>query len=346
MDIHRQIKLLHGAAAAAEFLEVSPLPEAAAVEQAYPVLTNTYYLGLVDRENPADDPVWKQCMPDPAELDDLTSSFDPQEEAAYQVMPRLIRRYRDRALLLANGRCAIRCRFCFRKRTWMNGSELKDITETELREACAYLAARPEIREVLVSGGDPLLLPLPKLKRIMDALTELKNIEVIRMASRLPAVMPQAVTPEHAELLSAHPSLWLMTHFNHPREVTPEAVECCRLFIRRGVPVLNQTVLLKGVNDSPQVLEELFRKLVAVKVKPHYLFHVDPVRGVRHFATGIKCGLDILRYFRENLSSLAVPAFAIDLPEGGGKVNLQPDYTCNGCFYSIDGAELIEYRDR
>ncbi len=190
------------------------------------------------------------------------------------------------------------------------------------------------------------MLPLPKLRLIMEHLGALKNIEVVRIASRLPVVLPQAVTPQHVELLSAHPSLWLMTHFNHPREVTPEAIECCRRFIRSGIPVLNQTVLLRGVNDSAAVLEELFRRLIAVKIKPHYLFHVDPVRGVRHFATGIERGLDILRYFRENLSSLAVPSFAIDLPEGGGKVNLQPDYTCGEKFYSIDGKEQIEYQDR
>lgn len=345
MDIHRQVKLLRGSAAAAAYLGVPPPPESSAVEQVFPVLTNTYYLGLVDRADLAADPIWKQCMPDPAELADETSSFDPQQEERHLAAPRLIRRYRDRALLLANGTCAVRCRFCFRKRTWKNGSELKDITEAELREACACLARHPEIREVLISGGDPLMLPMAKLRMILEHLSRLENIEIVRIASRLPAVLPQAVTQEHVELLGAHPGLWLMTHFNHPREVTPEAAECCRRFIGHGIPVLNQTVLLRGVNDSPPVLEELFRKLVAIKVKPHYLFHVDPVRGVRHFATGIECGLDILRYFRENLSSLAVPTFAIDLPEGGGKVNLQPDYTCGGKFYSIDGRELIGYQD-
>jgi lysine 2,3-aminomutase len=144
-------------------------------------------------------------------------------------------------------------------------------------------------------------------------------------------------------MLAAFPGLWLMTHFNHPHELTPESTSLCSRFVKAGIPVLNQTVLLKGVNDDAAVLEKLFRGLVAIKVKPHYLFHVDPVRGVRHFATGIEKGLEILAVFREKLSSLAVPAFAIDLPEGGGKVVLQPDYRKHGKYPSVVDRHLISY---
>ncbi len=340
MGIHHQIKILHGAGAVAEYLDLPLAAEYREVDAVYPVMANSYYLDLIDRERIPDDPIWRQCMPDMAELADYSSSTDPQEEARHSPVPRLVHRYPDRAVLLVNNLCGIHCRFCFRKRNWGN---CDNISDAELAAVRDYLRAHPEVREVLVSGGDPLMLPLERLEKVLETLSEL---EVIRVASRLPAVMPMAVTDEHVRLLSKPAGLWLMTHFNHPREVTPEAEACCRRFILAGIPVLNQTVLLRGVNDTPQIMEELFRRLIRIKVKPHYMFHVDPVKGVRHFAAGIDCGLGILRYFRSNLSSLAVPAFAIDLPEGGGKVNLQPDYTRDGLYQSVDGAKWIAYEEK
>ncbi|MFA6717080.1 MAG: hypothetical protein WCS27_17005, partial [Victivallaceae bacterium] len=164
-----------------------------------------------------------------------------------------------------------------------------------------------------------------------------------RLGSRVPAVMPSLVSPETIRMLGAYPGLWLLTHFNHPRELTTESLRLCRDLVGAGIPVLNQTVLLKNVNDDADVLEELFRGLIAAKVKPHYLYHVDPVRGVRHFATGIAKGLEIMKAFRARLSSLAVPTFAIDLPEGGGKVALQPDYRCDGKYPSVIDGRLIDY---
>lgn len=317
--------------------------EMAEVEARFPVYVNEYYLGLIDPADWKNDPISRQALPDVAELADRSSSFDPLAEEEQMPVPRLIHRFEDRVVLLATGRCAMRCRFCFRKREWADGAELADISESELAAAAHYLAGHPEIHEVLISGGDPLMLPFPRLKQLVETIAALPSIEVIRIGSRMPVVWPERVTAEIAAFFSEVPGLWFATHFNHPREVTSEAAAACGRLIRAGVPVVNQSVLLRGVNDDPVVLEELFRRLIAIRVKPHYLFHVDPVRAVRHFATGVERGLEILRYFRPRLSSLAVPIFAIDLPEGGGKVALQPQYGCNGEYYDIHETRRIRY---
>jgi len=331
------------AAEAAQRLNTA-LPEpCTAVEQLYPVQITPYYLDLIDRQDPVNDPVWKQCMPDAGELLDPDASFDPLSEEVQMPVPRLIYRFTDRVVLLATGRCAVKCRFCFRKRTWKTGSELPDLSRQELDTVCSFLKNNPQIHEVLVSGGDPLMLNTDKLHEILTALVSTGTISVIRIGSRVPVTFPSRIDNKLVNMLSKFDGIWLMTHFNHPVEVTPESIEACRKFIKAGIPVLNQTVLLRGVNDDAVILEELFRKLIRIQVKPHYLFHVDPVRGVRHFATGIEKGLEILRQFRPRLSSLAVPVFAIDLPEGGGKVALQPDYRRNDGFVSIFDGKVIKY---
>jgi lysine 2,3-aminomutase len=331
------------AAEAARLLNAAPPEQCIAVEQLYPVQITPYYLNLIDRSDPAGDPVWKQCMPDPGELLDPGASLDPLAEEAQMPIFRVIHRFADRIVLLSTGRCAVKCRFCFRKRTWRAGAELPDINNPELEAACRYLKDNPQIREVLVSGGDPLMLSASRLHEILAKLVSTGTISVIRIGSRIPVTWPGRVDNELVSMLSGFDGLWLMTHFNHPSEVTPESAAACKKFIKAGIPVLNQTVLLRGVNDDAAILEKLFRKLVRIQVKPHYLFHVDPVRGVRHFATGIEKGLEILREFRPRLSSLAVPAFAIDLPEGGGKVALQPDYRRGGGFISINGDKVVKY---
>jgi lysine 2,3-aminomutase len=317
---------------AARTLKVQPPDNYRNVEKKYPLLVSNYYLNLVDNsgKNIENDPIWRQCMPSADELKDEDSDLDPLAEEVQMAVPRLIHRYPDRVVLLATGKCATRCRFCFRKRTWADGNELSDISKAELAEVCAYLRGTPTISEVLVSGGDPLMLSCENLRFILDELNSIESISVLRLGTRVPVTLPALVKPETIKMLASYPGLWLMTHFNHPVELTAESIALCSEFIKAGIPILNQTVLLKGVNDDVGILENLFRKLIAIKVKPHYLYHVDPVRGVRHFATGIDKGLDILAQFRLTLSSLAVPTFAIDLPEGGGKVALQPEYCCEG----------------
>ncbi len=342
------MKLFHSSKEALSSIGLTALACCGEVEKLYPAIVSDYYLSLIDPALGSADPVYRQCIPDSAELEDTVSSRDPLSEEEQMPVPRVIHRFRDRVVLLVNSRCAVRCRFCFRKRTWTEGEkELADIAPEELKTAAEYLASHTEIREVLISGGDPLMLPADKLKLTVETISAVPNIDIIRVASRLPAVAPELVTDKIISILEDVPGLWLATHFNHPAELTDKAHEALKKFVKAGIPVINQTVLLKGVNDNADVLEELFRKLVSWQVKPHYLFHVDPVRGVRHFATGIECGLDILRQFRSRLSSLAVPAFAIDLPEGGGKVALQPDYRKDGesdIFPDINNQRWIEYK--
>jgi lysine 2,3-aminomutase len=339
------VKFIKSRELAARILGYEPSVDLSSVEKKYPVLVNDYYLGLIDteREDIENDPVWRQCMPSEQELSDETSDFDPLAEEEQMAVPRLIHRYPDRVVLLVSGKCAMRCRFCFRKRTWTNGNELSDISDEQLEKACEYLRCNLEVSEVLVSGGDPLMLAPERLKYILDKLTAIESIKVLRLGTRVPVTLPALVTSNIVQMLASYPGLWLMTHFNHPNELTAESIALCGKFIKAGIPVLNQTVLLKGVNDDAKVLEKLFRELIAIRVKPHYLFHVDPVRGVRHFATGIEKGLEILSEFRTKLSSIAVPTFAIDLPEGGGKVALQPEYREEKKYPSIIDGHLIEY---
>lgn len=339
------MKFYHEITAAFAHLGLECPPELLRVTQHYPFLTTEYYLNLVDPANWRHDPIARQIFPDPRELDDAAGDPDAMAENAQSPLPFLIHRYPDRVLLLTTSHCALRCRFCFRKRLWSRESDWQEPLEQQLPAVLAYLNSHPGVREVLISGGDPLLLPRPRLEHILDTLRQARHVQTLRLASRVPVVWPQRIDAALAARLGDTPGLWLATHFNHPRELTAESAAACRLLVRHGVPVINQTVLLKGVNDDADTLAELFRALVALRVKPHYLFHLDPVRGVGHFATGLACGLDILRRFRATLSSLAVPTFALDLPEGGGKVALQPDYRCPDGYPDLQGKRLIPYPD-
>jgi lysine 2,3-aminomutase len=279
-------------------------------------------------------------MPDLLELEDDEALDDPLSEEIQSPVPRLIRRYSDRAVLLASNRCAVYCRFCMRKRKWKKGNEFSDITDSELERVCSFLRETPEVKEILVSGGDPLTLSNARLKTILDALSSINSIEIIRLGSRIPAVMPQRINEKLIDILSSYNGLWFAAHFNHPDELTEESMEACQMIVKAGIPMVNQTVLLKGVNDNADTLEELFRKLSANRIKPLYLFHVDPVKGVRHFSTGIDKGIEIMRSLRNRLSSIATPTFAIDLPEGGGKVPLLPEYGDGKVFESLNGKKV------
>lgn len=307
----------------------------------YPFLASGYYLGLIGRKG-KNDPVYKQCFPNALELQAKRELYeDPLAEERQMPVPNLIHRYKDRVVLLVTNRCAVHCRFCFRKRKWKEGRTAGDIDDSNLREACKYILKNPEIREVLISGGDPLMLSTRRLKTILESVSGIKNVDAVRIGTRMPAVLPMRIDRPLSNMLSGIKSLWIMTHFNHPAELTEDSERACLTLVKAGIPLLNQTVLLKGVNDSPEILERLFRGLVKIKVKPHYLFHADPVEGSSHFRTGVKKGLEIMKKLRPALSSLGTPTFAIDLPEGGGKVPLQADYGYGKKYVGITGAKII-----
>ncbi len=320
-------------------LEFSEGEKAAAA--AYPFLATNYYLGLIGNDL-RNDPVYRQCFPDRRELiRHKNLSTDPLCEEKQMPVPGLIHRYRDRIVLLVTNRCAVHCRFCFRKRKWKTGIANQDISDEYLQEAFKYIRRHERIKEVLISGGDPLMLETSRLKEIIDSLSKLKNIDVIRIGSRMPVVLPCRIDTRLVKMLSEVPGLWFLTHFNHPAELTDESAKACSMLTKAGIPVLNQTVLLKGINDDASVLEELFRGLARLQVKPHYLFHVDPAEGNAHFRTGVAKGLEIMEELRPRLSSICTPVFAVDLPEGGGKVPLQPDYRLGKKYLGINGRKIL-----
>jgi lysine 2,3-aminomutase len=284
-----------------------------------------YYLSLVNFDDP-DDPILRQVLPSIHELSpSAETSVDPLREEEHTPVKGLTHRYPDRALFVVTGVCAAYCRHCTRRRKWIEGSGAT-LTAPEITRAVAYLRNHPEIKDVLVSGGDPLTLPIPFLADILEQVREIPHVEIIRIGTRIPVVLPQRITTCLLDVLEKNGPLWVNTQFNHPREVTVEAARACDLLLRRGIPVSNQTVLLRGINDSPDIIEELNRALLRIKVRPYYLFQCDPVAGTEHFRTSIWTGVKIMEHLRGRVSGLAIPHFVIDLPGGGGKVPLLPDY--------------------
>ncbi len=297
-------------------------PGEAEAARLYPFLINDYC-----RELCAEHPALRALYyPDEREISDsVPLPGDGLGEIPQSPAAKLIRRYHDRAVVLTTGRCFVHCRFCFRKRLWKNGATHTDLTDEELDNICKFLNGTPEISDLLLSGGDVMALGEERVLHIVRELKRRTGIATIRICSRAPAVEPEAVTERFAAALGELEGVWFVTHFDHPDELTKEAHAACRRLVSHGVPVLDQTVLLSGVNDNAETLKKLFHTLASWRVKVHYLFHIDPVEGVSHFATGVEKGLEIMRDFRSTLSSLATPVFAIDLPEGGGKVSLTPD---------------------
>ena len=304
----------------------------AQVRALYPEQINDYCRKLI-AEHPVLAPMY--CA-DPRELESAGLETDGLGETTLSPFPHLIRTYQDRALLLTTGACFSRCRFCFRKRLWRTDNPvMQEVDESEFTKILQWLKEHPEVDDILLSGGDVMTLPDHKILDLIDRLFDTGTIRTCRICSRAPAAAPERITELFAAELGKREGVWFICHFNHPDELTPEAREACRRLIRNGVPMLNQAVLLAGVNDSVEILHKLFKNLAQLRVKPHYLFHVDPVEGVSHFATGVQKGLEIMESFRYTLSSLARPDFAIDLPCGGGKVVLTPDdQDGNGNYWS------------
>jgi lysine 2,3-aminomutase len=305
----RQVALRFG-------LDPEPLEQVAAV---YPFRVTPYYFGLLEGPH---DPLWKQVIPDPAELRKDNLPVDPLNEEEQSPVPGVVHRYPDRVLFMVAGGCGSYCRFCTRKR---RVGQVK-ISFSEVLAGIDYIAATPAVRDVLLSGGDPLTMSDMVLREILQRLRRIPHVEVIRIGTRLPVTLPERITEELCRMLSSFHPLYINTHFNHPREVTPEAAEACRRLADVGIPLGNQTVLLRGINDSPTVLRDLFQRLLRIRVRPYYLHQMDLTRGTGHFRTPLACGLRIMAELRGTLSGLAIPTYVVDLPGGKGKIPLLPEY--------------------
>ncbi|MDX2493679.1 MAG: KamA family radical SAM protein [Desulfuromusa sp.] len=313
-----------------------------AVEAQYPMRITPYYLGLVEQ---VDDPIWKQCVPDLRELGGGGLS-DPLAEEDFSPVPAVIHRYPDRVIFLVSGSCASYCRFCTRKRKV--GCADMSLSFRELREGIDYIAANPQIRDVIFSGGDPLLLPDSVLQDLLARVYAIPHVEIIRIGTRVPATLPERITDRLCAILKKFQPLYLNTHFNHPHELTAQATEACIRLADAGIVLGNQTVLLRGVNDNPDIISELFRGLLKMRVRPYYLHHMDLTRGTGHFRTSVKTGLKIMNSLRGPVSGLASPHYVIDLPEGKGKVPLVPEYVKKrGDILLIRAADgsVVEYPD-
>jgi len=290
------------------------------VTSRYPMRINPYYLSLIRAEN---DPIWRQAVPHVKEIQDDPFSDDPLAEEAQAAVPNLVHRYPDRVLFLVSDRCAMFCRYCMRRRRV--GGRRRISAETIAR-GLDYIRRHNAIRDVILSGGDPLLLEDDAIEPILRQLYAIEHVEIIRIHTRVPCTLPQRVTRPLAEMIRRYHPVYISTHFNHPREITAVSAEACRILADAGIPLGCQSVLLKGVNDHADVLTDLFRKLLQIRVRPYYLHQADLVKGTGHFRTSIQAGLTILKTLRARLPSLALPAFMVDLPGGAGKVPLQPDY--------------------
>jgi lysine 2,3-aminomutase len=293
--------------------------------EAFKTRAPRHYLQLIDW-NDADDPIRRQVIPDPAELRFADGEQeDPIGDQRWSPVPRLTHRYPDRVLLFPTYHCSLYCRFCFRKEA------LNDIdqgwSQAALEPAFEYIGNCPALREVILTGGDPLVLRDDHLATIRTRLESIGHLRLLRLHSRVPVALPQRVTPELVEALRGRLMIAVVTHFNHPREITPEAALACRRLREGGFMLLNQTVLLRGINDDEATLRELFQELVyTLGAKPYYLHHCDLTRGLQHFRTSIDAGLELMTALRGHVSGLCQPTYVLDLPGGHGKVPIGPNF--------------------
>ncbi len=291
---------------------------------AFRMAITPYYASLINPRDP-NDPIRKQSVPSILETraDDNDLS-DPLGEMADSPVPHVVHRYPDRVLLLVTLQCAMYCRHCTRRRAV--GEEDKPITEAQLQKAIAYIRAHKEIRDVLISGGDPLTMSTEKLEHIISSLRAIDHVEIIRIGTRVPVVLPMRITQELTDMLRKYHPIWINTHFNHPNELTPEAARACAAIVDAGIPLGNQTVLLRGVNDNAETMKRLLLGLVKMRVRPYYLYQCDLSCGIGHFRTRVEVGIDIMHQLTGNISGYALPKYVIDAPGGGGKIPLGYEY--------------------
>lgn len=288
------------------------------------VAVTPYYASLMDPEH-ASCPVRIQALPAPGEFSPAPGDLaDPIGEEPHRPTRAVVHKYRDRVLFLAVDRCAVYCRHCTRRRITFGEEGAFDRAAVE--EGIAYVRAHPEVRDVIVSGGDPLVLSDERLEHLLAALRAIPHVQILRVATRAPVTNPMRVTPALAALLRRFAPLFVVTHFNHPKECTPDARAACETLVDHGVPVENQTVLLRGVNSSARLLIDLNERLLTFRVRPYYLHQGDLAEGTAHLRTPLAAGIEILEQMRGRTSGLAIPHLAVDLPGGRGKVTLQPSY--------------------
>lgn len=291
----------------------------------FPLCITPYYASLIDKENYREDPIFRQAFPNPAELEisncDMT---DPLHEDRDSPTKGITHRYPDRVLFLISNRCAMYCRHCTRKRKVGDPDYVP--SREQILAGIYYIRKNRSIRDVLLSGGDPFMLPDKYLDWILTELKRIKHVEVIRIGSRMPVVLPYRITKDLVQMLKKHNPLWLNTHFNHPKEITPASQEALRRLADAGIPLGNQSVLLAGVNDCPKIMKKLNQKLVQNRVRPYYLFQCDLSEGLSHFRTPIGKGVEIMESLVGHTSGFAVPRYVIDAPGGGGKIPVMPNY--------------------
>ncbi len=289
-----------------------------------PLRIPRYYLDLIDWRDPHD-PLRRQVLPLPDEdvvlADDLR---DPIGDDARSPVPGIVHRYPDRVLFLLTATCAVHCRFCFRRE--FIGKPTRTLRKDQFEGALRYVAEHPEIWEVILSGGDPLVFPDAYLDTVLRRLRSIPHVRILRIHSRTPAIFPGRLTPAFAEMARRYAPVYLIVHVNHPREVSPDFVHHVGLVVDRGIPVLSQTVLLRGVNDDVCTLADLFRRLVEARVKPYYLHQLDRAPGTNHFRVPIEDGLRLIEGLRGHVSGLCLPTYVLDIPGGHGKVPLGPRY--------------------
>jgi lysine 2,3-aminomutase len=283
-----------------------------------------YYASLIDQSNPVC-PIRLQAVPRlPETFDDPSDQDDPLHEDVDSPVPGLTHRYPDRVLLLVTNMCSMNCRHCTRRR--LVGFEDMHMSEANVDAAIDYIARTPVVRDVLISGGDPFVLSDDRLESLLSRLRAIPHVEIIRIGTRTPVVMPMRVTDDLVNMLKKYHPLYVNTHFNHPNEITAEAREACRKLADAGIPLGNQSVLLRDVNDCPVLMKNLVQKLLTIRVKPYYIYQCDLSRGIGHFRTTVSKGIEIIENLRGHTTGMAVPTFVVDAPGGGGKIPVMPSY--------------------
>lgn len=316
------IELLRQSIHTAENLpeEIAHKNEIEQVIQTYPMRINSYFMEVALKSGSS---LLKQIIPDILELEDPDGMDDPLAEDSNSPTPHLTHRYPDRVLFCISTECAVNCRFCTRKR---KTGKWQAVEDKHILEGIQYICQHKEVTDVLLSGGDPLLLSDQRLEWILQMVKDISHVDFIRIGTRVPGVLPQRITPQLVTMLQKYHPLYINCHFNHPDEITTEVRQVLNQLADAGIPLGSQTVLLKGINDDSETIVQLMKLLLRCRVKPYYLLQGDLTKGTSHFRTTVETGLEIMKALRGNISGLAIPQYVIDLPGGGGKIPLLPDY--------------------